>query len=633
MKSYKLKIKSAIMLLLLFGALSIKAQNPYPNTGDHQVCLNTTEPYGVQLNAGSTYAWTITPLAGGNGIITTGATPNLISVNWTTLGTATLQVIETNSFGCVGDPVTITVTINPLPTVTVNSSTVCSGSLATITATPGTGGTYNYVWTVPTGVTNPGNVATFTSGVAGTYSVVITNTITGCGSASASGTVTVTALPTATISYASPFCANNATAQNVTLTGTGAFNGGTYTVAPAGLTINATTGAITPNTSIPGTYSVTYTIAAGSGCPAVTATTPVTITALPVATISYASPFCVNIATVQTVTQTGTAGGTYTAAPAGLTINATTGAISPNTSTPGTYTVTYTITAAGGCPAVTATAPVTINALLSPTINCGTSTTSSVTFNWAAVAGATGYTVSYQVNAGAPVNIGAIGNVLTYSVTGLSGGDNVTITVTPTGAAGACFTAANANCIATACTPPTASISYADPFCANITATQPVTLTGTGTFTGGTYNAPSGLTINATTGAITPNTSTPGIYTVTYTIAAAGGCPAVIATASVTINPLPTPIITGPSPVCVSATGVTITYTTANVAGHAYNWIVVGGTIATGQGTNTITVTWITAGSGSVSVTENITASGCAGSNTLNVTVNPKPVTSPISHN
>jgi hypothetical protein len=550
MKPKSILIKLSILLLLFVSGKNAMAQGPYPNTGHHEVCLNATEPYGVPLTAGSSYVWTVTPLAGGNGTITPGATPNLITVNWTTVGTATMQVIETNSSGCVGDPVTITVNINPLPTVTVNSSTICPGTLATITATPGTAGTYSYVWTVPIGVTNPGNVATFTSGIAGTYSVVITNTATGCGSASASGTVTITVLPTATISYTSPFCANNATVQNVTLTGTGAFNGGTYTVAPAGLTIDATTGAITPNTSTPGIYTVTYIVAAG-----------------------------------------------------------------------------------GGCPPVTATAPVTISALLSPTVNCGTSTTSSVTFNWTAVAGATGYTVSYQVNAGAPVNVGAIGNVLTYSVTGLSGGDNATITVTPTGGVGGCFTAANATCIATACTPPTASISYAGPFCANVTAPQPVTLTGTGTFTGGTYSAPAGLTINAATGAITPSTSTPGIYTVTYTIAASGGCQAVIATASVTINPLPAPVVTGPSPVCVSATGATSTYSTPNIAGHTYNWTVVGGTIATGQGTNTITVTWTTAGPGSVSVTETITASGCTGSNTLNVTVNPKPVTSPITHN
>ena len=55
------------------------------------------------------------------------------------------------------------------------------------------------------------------------------------------------------------------------------------------------------------------------------ATTWITITALPTATIAYAgSPYCAT--GTATVTQTGTAGGTYTA-PAGVVINAATGAI------------------------------------------------------------------------------------------------------------------------------------------------------------------------------------------------------------------------------------------------------------------------------------------------------------------
>src|SRR5207344_2752486 len=127
------------------------------------------------------------------------------------------------------------------------------------------------------------------------------------------------------------------------------------------------------------------------------------------------------------------------------------------------------------------------------------------------------------VGAGPVVNVGPIGNVLTYVVPGLTAGDNVTITLTPTGGAGTCFTASTATCTATACTPPTANISYATPFCASIATAQTVTLTGTGTFTGGTYTAsPAGLTIDPTTGAITPSTSTPGAYTVTYTVAASG---------------------------------------------------------------------------------------------------------------
>ncbi|MCF6130636.1 hypothetical protein L1S35_13225, partial [Flavobacterium sp. AS60] len=116
-------------------------------------------------------------------------------------------------------------------------------------------------------------------------------------------------LPTTSISYATPFCSSVATAQSVTLTGTGAYTGGVYS-STAGLTINPATGAITPSTSTAGTYNVTYTIAAGGGCAAVIATTSVTITALPTASISYATPFCSSVVTAQSVTLTGT--GAYT---------------------------------------------------------------------------------------------------------------------------------------------------------------------------------------------------------------------------------------------------------------------------------------------------------------------------------
>jgi hypothetical protein len=77
MKPQNLLIKCCMALLLFFSVTNAMAQGPYPKTGDHLVCLNSTEPYGVVLNAGSTYAWSITPLAGGNGTITPGATPNL----------------------------------------------------------------------------------------------------------------------------------------------------------------------------------------------------------------------------------------------------------------------------------------------------------------------------------------------------------------------------------------------------------------------------------------------------------------------------------------------------------------------------------------------------------------------------
>lgn len=449
MKSQNQIIKWVMMLLLFTSGTNAMAQGPYANTGDHMVCLNATEPYGVPLTAGSTYDWTITPLSGGNGTITAGATPNLINVSWTTAGTATLKVIETNASGCPGDPVTITVTINPIPTVTVNSSAICAGTSATITATPGVAGTYNYVWTVPGAVPNPGNVAGFTSTVAGTYSVVITSTTTTCSSASASGTVTINAAPNLVINNPAASCA----AATIDLT------------APA-ITAGSTAGLVF-------TYWTDAT-----------------------ATISYPTP---------------------TAA------------------TAGTYYIKGTLGAT--CfdikPVIVTSAPVPTVVITNPAAVCA-----PATVDLTAAAITTGSTAG-----------------LTY----------------------------------TYWTDAAATIPYATPTAASL----------------GTYYI--------------KGTSTSGCADIKPVV--------------VTVNLKPTPVITGPTPVCESINGSTATYSTPDIAGHTYIWVVTGGNISTGQGTNTITVTWTTPGAASVSVTETITAGGCSANVVKAVTVTPKPVTSSITHN
>ncbi|QQS72082.1 MAG: hypothetical protein IPP95_13000 [Flavobacteriales bacterium] len=98
-------------------------------------------------------------------------------------------------------------------------------------------------------------------------------------------------------------------------------------------------------TSTAGSYTVTYSIAAGGGCSALSTTASVVIGTAPSATISYAgSPYCTSGGTA-TVTRTGSTGGTYSATPSGLSISSSTGARTLGTSTAGTYTVTYSIAA------------------------------------------------------------------------------------------------------------------------------------------------------------------------------------------------------------------------------------------------------------------------------------------------
>ncbi|MBA2498880.1 MAG: hypothetical protein H0V30_04060 [Chitinophagaceae bacterium] len=252
-------------------------------------------------------------------------------------------------------------------------------------------------------------------------------------------TISVTTLASATISYSGyPFCKSATTAQPVTQTGTA---GGTYS-STAGLTINASTGAITPNTSTAGTYTVTYTMAATGGCTEQTTTASVTVTTLPEAAISYSgTPFCKSVATAQQVSQTGTTGGVYSST-AGLSIDPSTGDIIPGTSVAGIYTITYTMAAADGCAVQTAT---------------------------------------------------------------------TSVTITPV---------------------PAADFSYpGSPY--SVTAgTATVSFSGTA---GGTYSSTAGLTLNATTGDVTLSTSTPGTYIVTYSVAGAGGCSVYTTTAAITV--------------------------------------------------------------------------------------------------
>ena len=528
MKHSNRLLRWAVMLLLLISSSTLTAQ-PYPNTGDHQVCLNATEPYGVVLTAGSSYAWSITPIAGGNGTITTGATPNLITVNWNSVGTATLKVIETNASGCVGDPVTIVVSVNPVPTVTVNSSAICAGTTATITATPGAAGTYSYVWTVPAGVTNPGSVASFTSTIAGTYSVVITNTATHCISASASGTVTINAAPTLVINNPATACGSATVDLTAPAITAGSTAGLVYTYwTDAAATIPYAT----PTAATAGTYYIKGTL--GATCFDVK---PVVVTSAPAPTVVINNPAAICAPNTVDLTAAAITAGSTT----GLTYTYWTNAAAtvpyptPTAATAGTYYIKG--TSAAGCSDIK---PVVVSAAAAPTL---------VINNPAAV-----------------------------------------------------------------CAPNTVDLTAAA-----ITAGSSTGLT----FTYWTNAA-------ATVAYPTPATATAGTYYIKGTSAA--GC-SDIKPVVVNVNPVPTPVVSGPSPVCQTINGSTATYLTPNVSGNSYVWVVTGGTITTGQGTNTITVTWTTPGSGSVSVTESVAASGCSGNNAKTITVTAKPVTSPITHN
>ena len=294
----------------------------------------------------------------------------------------------------------------------------------------------------------------------------------------------------------------------------------------------------------------------------------ITFLNLPTASFSYiGNPFCQSNTSPQNVTLTGTGaytGGIYSST-TGLTINSSTGAITPSSSTPGIYTVTYNTPSNGGCQ-ISATAQVTITAIPTASINyagspfcknINTEQPVTLTGTGAYTGGTYSSTTGLSINA----STGAINPSLSTA-----GTYTVTYTTPASGGCSAIFTTRQVTIIAI----PSATISYSEySFCTSLTSLQAVTLTGTGAYLGGTFNSsPVGLSINSSTGSINPSLSTPGAYAVTYLPPYSQGCLARVGhTFNLTIVPINTVTSVLPQTVCVNTLLTPISYTTSGATG------------------------------------------------------------------
>ncbi|RFM33822.1 Ig-like domain-containing protein [Chitinophaga silvisoli] len=526
----------------------------------------------------------------------------------TTVGSTSYYVTQTSNT-CEGPKAEIIVNIGTLPTTPAVNTPVnyCQGQTATALTASGTG----LKWYNAGGTLLPGAPVPATSS-AGTTTYYVSQS-NGCGeSPRATITVNINPAPTAAISYSPAILCNAAGSPVVNVTQTGS-TGGTYS-APAGLTIDATTGAITPATSIPGNYTIRYTVTGTGGCANVVATSTVAVNSTPHATISY--PAMCSSDGLTAVIINGSTGGIFSST-AGLNINPTTGAITPATSTPGNYLVTYDIPAAAPCPGFQTTANIIITKAPAATINytpatlCNTSSSAAVNVTRTGDAGGTysitpaGLTIDPATGTLSPAGASAGNYTIRYTLTG-SGGCNNVITMTTV----------------TVSSTPNAGISYAgSPYCGDLSTAQAVTQTGS---TGGIYSAPAGLSINAVSGAITPSSSTPGTYTVTYTIAAAPPCPGYQTSTNITITRPPAASISyTPATLCNTSSSTTVNVTRTGDAGGTYSISPSGMTIDPNTGTlspanaipGTYTIRYTLPGSG-----------GCANVvATTNVTVNSTP--------
>lgn len=140
---------------------------------------------------------TTTPISilwSGPGII--GAT-NTPSTTVSQGGTYTVTLTNTSNSCSQSFPVVVPTNTAPVvasASTAPNASITCNTNSVALSATP-TGANYSYSWSGPN-IISGGNTANPVAGASGNYSVIVTNTITGCSNASGSA---VTFVPTSTL--------------------------------------------------------------------------------------------------------------------------------------------------------------------------------------------------------------------------------------------------------------------------------------------------------------------------------------------------------------------------------------------------------------------------------------------------
>lgn len=563
----------------------------------------------------------------------TGNTVTPVSGNLSGLTCNTLyhyRVSGTNSAGTSnGNDMTFTTSgaVSPAGPITGPAS-VCQGATGVIYTVSAITGATGYMWSLPVGATITSGVNTNTitvsfSLVASSGNVTVYGTNACMNGSSSSLPVIVNILPVPTITGPASACVNSTGNVYTTETGMTAY---TWSISAGGVIIAGSgTNSITVTWNIAGSQTVSINYTNSNGCMASAATVKnVTVNPLPVPTITGLAAVCAGITGVTYATETGMTGYNWTVSAGGtITAGAGTHIITVTWNAVGPQTVSVNYTNTNGCAGVVPTTKsVTVNPLPVPTISGPTTV----------CAGATG--VVYVTETGMNNYLWAVsaGGVITAG--GGPSNNTVTITWLTSGAHTVSVNYTNSNGC-TALTPtvknvtvnalPVPTITGAGSVCAGTSGVVYSTETG---MTGYTWTVSAGGTITsgAGTGMITVTWTTPGAQTVTVNYVNVNGCTASAATIkNVTVNTLPVPAITGAASVCAGTSGVI--YTTQPGMTN-YIWTISsGGIITSGTGSNSITMTWIAAGSQTVSV--NYTnGNGCTGSGPTvkNVTVNALPV-------
>jgi len=600
---------------------------------------NATVTYTVNGGANQTI------LLNGSGSATITNTYNATTVySLVSIATGTVPVCSRPISG------TITITVLPLPTVTVaSSSTICSGSSATVTFTGTPNATVTY--TVNGGanqtiILNASGTATITNTYATTtiFSLVSVASagVPSCSQPQA-GTVTITVipLPVVTIASSTNVCPNG----SATVTFTGTPNATvTYTVnggANQTIVLNASgTASITNNYAVTTTYALVSIASATVPICTQPQSGSITITVVPLPTVTISSNISVCPNGSATVTFTGTPNAVVT-----YTINGGTNqTITLNASGTATIVNTYAVTtvfalvsvATSGSPSCSqpqsGSMTVTVKPLPVVTIAANTDicvgASATVTFT-----GTPNATVTYTVNGGAnqTIILNASGTATitnTYATTTVFSLVSVASAGVPS-----CSQSQSGTVTITVLPIPTVAISSNTTICSGSSAT--VTFTGTpNTTVTYTVNGGANQTIQLNGSGTATITNTYSVTTIFSLVSVAtAGSPGCIVpksgTVTITVVPLPLVTISSNTTIC-SGASATVTFTgtpnatvTYTVNGGSNQTIVLNGT-----GSATLTNTYV---ADAIFTLVSATTSGAPSctqpqSGTITITVLPLPV-------
>lgn len=627
-------------------------------------CAGTTIPSTTFAStpAGATFAWSNNNTSIGLGASGTGNQPSFTATNTgSTNIVATITVTPTLN-GCTGTASTYTITIKPIPTVTVPAAaSYCPGAAipaGTFTTTPAGGTTAwnNSNTAIGLGVSGTGNQPAFTaaannSGATISGTISVTPTVSGCTGTPVNYTISIFPTPSVDANPDLTAC-NNGTVASTAFTSTpaGATFGWTNSNTAIGLGASGTgnqpsfTATNAGSTVLTGSIVVTPTL---NGCIGVTDTYVITVNPTPVANVPANIAQCGGNVSPAAFTST-PAGSTFTWTNSNTAIglgasgsgNIATFVGTNGGSTPITGTIAVTPTL-NGCIGIPSNFTITINPtpIISTVTNataCHNQTVSSVTP--VVVPGSA--TVSWSNN-NTSIGLGASGTGTIPSFTATNAGSTiVTSTITLNATAAGCNAVPVTYTITVNPLPTVNAITPINQ--CNGTAIPSTTFASTpagSTFTWTNSNTAIGLGGSgsgdqpAFTGTNATASTINGTITVTPTL---NGCVGTNGTYTISILPSPTVIVPANANYCpnlpvpassftTSPVGGTVAWSNSNTAiglGASGTGNIPGFTSGANNGTSTI--------SGTITVTP--TVAGCVGTpSNFTIGIFPTPTVDPIT--